>query len=266
MAVLQKIYRWGDWDLNAEDLKQVHALYQGAVATADAQAGQLLATLQKVAPETIVIVLADHGENLFDVPGRGLGHGDNLIGSHSVQIPFLVYDPVHRFVPHQVPGITRTIDVMPTILNLTGLSHSLQMDGVDLRPLLENKTPTLGLQAFMETGIWFAPSAPDVPVDKRLLYPSITGVLEIADDDDVVLGTAWRDVVIRAKHRAVQTDDFKMIYRPTATGPTYSLYHTKTDPEERQDVSLQYPKQTETLKKQIDAFLKADPRYPIWSK
>ena len=106
-----------DATMKPEDERQVRALYNGAVAAADAAIGRLLQGLhdEGLADDTIVVLLADHGENLYDETGRGMGHGDHLEGSHSLQIPLLIYDPVHRFPAHAVPGIVRDIDLVPKV-------------------------------------------------------------------------------------------------------------------------------------------------------
>ena len=92
------------------------------------------------ADDTIVVLLSDHGENLYDEPGRGMGHGDHLEGDKSMRVPVLIRDPIHRFPPHSVSGLTRDIDLVPTLLGLLGQKADPQMlsqlDGVDLLPLL----------------------------------------------------------------------------------------------------------------------------------
>src|SRR6185503_15150317 len=60
--------------LPPEGARQVQALYDGAVAATDTAIGRLLARVSEdgLASSTIVVLLGDHGENLFEIPGRGM--------------------------------------------------------------------------------------------------------------------------------------------------------------------------------------------------
>lgn len=244
------------------DEQQVRALYNGAVAAADAAIGRLLQTLEQtdLYKNTIVILMADHGENLYDEPGRGMGHGDHLEGGHSLQIPFLVYDPVHRFAPHSVPGIVRDVDLVPTLLELLGApAAALPVDGVSLLPLLRGDRGTLGLRAFSETELWFTPAGPGFEPDNRLPYPGVTATIDVDPTDDIFLSERWRDLVTVAKHRSLRTERFKLIYRPTRSGVHWSLYDIQADPAEVRDVLFRNPQEFSQLQSELLRFLADDP-------
>ena len=128
------------------------------------------------------MVLADHGENLYDEPGRGVGHGDHLEGDPSLRVPLVIYDPIHRFPPHRVPGIVRDIDVVPTLLSLLRVQPgptTQPLDGRDLAPLLHDEQTSLGLSSFHETKLWFTPSGPGFQPDQRLPYPPVTATTAV---------------------------------------------------------------------------------------
>ena len=59
----------------------MRGLYKGTVASVDDAAGHVLGELRRegIDKNTIVVVAADHGEDLFD-GGRWQGHGDHLFG------------------------------------------------------------------------------------------------------------------------------------------------------------------------------------------
>ena len=207
------------------DVTQVRALYDGAMAANDAGVQTLLAGLvrQGLAEDTIVVLLADHGENLYDEPGRGMGHGDHLEGDHSLRVPLLIYDPVHRFTPPAVAGLVRDIDLLPTLLALLGQEAAAPaggLDGVSLLPLLRGEKASLGLSAFSETELWFTPAGPGFLAEQRLPYPDVTATTAIAADDDIAVAERYRDLVTVAKHRALRTERYKLIYRPTRDGPS----------------------------------------------
>ena len=60
-----------DVRLPERDVEQVRRLYDGSVAAVDAAIGRLL---ERVDDQTVVVLLADHGENLFE-PGNTTFHG-----------------------------------------------------------------------------------------------------------------------------------------------------------------------------------------------
>lgn len=250
------------------DIAQVRALYDGAMAANDAGIETLLAGLTELglSENTIVVLLADHGENLYDEPGRGMGHGDHLEGDNSLQVPLLIYDPVHRFAPHAVPGLVRDIDLLPTLLALLGQEGAAapgELDGVSLLPLLRGEKSSLGLLAFAETELWFTPAGPGFLADQRLPYPDVTATTAIAADDDIAVAERYRDLVTVAKHRALRSEQYKLIYRPTRDGPRYSLYDVRQDPHELHDLSAQEPQLLSRLQAELFRLLAKDPSVVI---
>jgi arylsulfatase A-like enzyme len=241
------------------DAAPIRALYDGAVAATDAAIARILGRLQsdRLADRTVVLLLADHGENLYDLDGRGMGHGDHLRGSAADHVPLVLVDPLHRPPPHDVPGIVRDIDLAPTLAQLAGVRPP-PTDGVSLLPLLSEERATLGLPAFSETELWFTESGPGFEPDERLPYPGITGVTDLADDDDIYLRPEWQDMVVVAKHRALRTDRWKLLYRPTRQGPLLSLYDLAADPDERVDVAAAHPEVVAELRAQLDRWMTSD--------
>jgi arylsulfatase A-like enzyme len=254
---------WADSAMTEEDEAQVRGLYNGAVAASDAAIGRVLRALTDLglSEDTIVVLLADHGENLYDHAGRGMGHGDHLEGAHAMQIPLLIHDPVHRFPPHTVPGIVRDIDLAPTLMQLLGLpAKALPADGVSLLPMLKGERQDLGLRAFSETELWFTPAGPGFDPDNRLPYPGVTATTDVDPSDDIFLSERWRDLVTVAKHRALRTSEWKLIYRPTRTGVHWTLYDLKKDPMETRDVAGQHPRELAALQADLLRFLANDPK------
>jgi arylsulfatase A-like enzyme len=243
------------------DARQIRALYDGAVAATDDAIARILAELEhdQLAGNTIIVLLADHGENLYDPPERGMGHGDHLRGSSADHVPWVWIDPRHRFAPHDVPGIVRDVDLVPTLSALLGLAPP-PTDGVDLGPLLRGERASLDLTAYTETELWFTNNGPGFGPDERLPYPNITGATDLAPDDDVFLRPEWQDTVIVAKHRAVRTDRWKLLYRPTREGARLSLYDLANDPDEQRDVAAAHPAELADMAGKLRSFILDDPR------
>src|SRR5262249_41240153 len=80
---------------------------------------------------TIVVVIADHGEELEE---RGvLGHGHSLY-RELLRVPFAIRAP--GFAPRRVPEVVRQIDLVPTLLELVGLPAVSDLAGRSLLPAL----------------------------------------------------------------------------------------------------------------------------------
>lgn len=122
--------------------------YDAEIAATDAQIGRLLDGLKASGrfDDTIVVVVADHGESLGE-------HGEQQHGffvyDAAVRIPLIVAGPgvPARAVPDQV----RIVDVMPTILDLVGAEVPSDVQGVSLLPL--GRGEELELLGFSET--WY---------------------------------------------------------------------------------------------------------------
>lgn len=118
--------------------RQTAATYYGLMKLVDDQLGRLFAHLRATDQwdDTLVIVTADHGEQMGDHWMMGkLGWFDQ-----SYRIPLIVRDPRVEAdgTRGQVVGhLTENIDLMPTILDWLGVDEfPLQCDGRSLLPFL----------------------------------------------------------------------------------------------------------------------------------
>ena len=111
-----------------EQIRAARRAYYGAVSFVDDQVGSLLGALAeaRLADDTIVILLGDHGEMLGE---RGLWYKMNFFEGGS-RIPLIVHAP-RRFAPRRVAQSVSLVDVLPTLLDLAGL----EPDGAGPAPL-----------------------------------------------------------------------------------------------------------------------------------
>jgi arylsulfatase A-like enzyme len=246
------------------DARQVQALYDGALAAVDDSIARLLRRLEErgLAKNTIVVLLGDHGENLFDVPRRGLGHGDHLAGELANQIPLVIVDPTRALTPHDVGGIVRDVDLAPTLGALLGIAAP-PGDGVDLAPLLRGEKDTLDLDAFAETGLWLLESGPGFSQRERLPYPPVWFATEAANDGDIFIPSKWDDAIVTAKHRSIRTTKWKLLYQPTPLGPHWRLFDVIADPAELADVAADHPAVVAELRPKLEDWIVADGRTKI---
>jgi arylsulfatase A-like enzyme/Flp pilus assembly protein TadD len=125
--------------------------YAGEIAYVDSQVGRLLAALaeRRVLDRTLVVVMGDHGESLGE-------HGEQAHGFFLYQsvlrVPLLI-DAPYSAIPHgrRVTSVARSIDIMPTVLDLLGLQTPDSVEGQTLVPLMTGASPDLGLEAYAES-------------------------------------------------------------------------------------------------------------------
>ncbi len=110
--------------------------YDGEIAALDRAVGRLRAKVAEVRPQAIVALTADHGDGLGD-HGED-GYGFFLYGS-TTRVPLVLALPPGAPRGVQVGAPVRTIDVLPTLLDLCGLRVP-RMDGRTLRRLAEQRT------------------------------------------------------------------------------------------------------------------------------
>jgi choline-sulfatase len=174
--------------------------YDDEIATADREAGRLLAALQPVADRTLVVVAGDHGEAFGE-------HGEY---AHSI----FVYDTTLR-VPLVVrgPGVTAgskiaaavtLADIAPTATRMLGFEMK-NVDGIDLSPFLNpNPNPNPNPQSAIRN-----------PQSRELYAESFAPLLEFG----------WSPL------RAIRSGTWKFV-----AAPKPELYDLDHDPAETQNV------------------------------
>ena len=118
------------------DVERLRAIYDSAVSYHDQQVGRLVKQLKEwgLWDQTLLIITADHGEELFE--DKRCGHGGSL-RDVLVRVPLLVHDPA-RF-----PGGTiieegaEGVDLAPTILSALGKPVFPAAQGEPLEPLAQ---------------------------------------------------------------------------------------------------------------------------------
>jgi len=109
-------------------------LYDGEIAYADSALGQFLAYLKKQGwyDGALIIAVGDHGEGLGE--HREDTHGIFLYDS-TTHVPLLVKLPKGEEAGKVVEPQVRTIDIVPTILDLVSVAMPPKLDGASLQPL-----------------------------------------------------------------------------------------------------------------------------------
>ncbi|MBG99932.1 MAG: hypothetical protein CMN58_06265 [Solibacterales bacterium] len=123
------------------NLRDLTAYYYGAVTATDDLVGEVLDALESagISENTIVVLSSDHGENL----GSHHWFNKDLLIDESIRVPM-----IFRYPKSVEPAVNRKqvasmIDVMPTLLELTGLKGPDSMQGQSLLSVLRGETETL---------------------------------------------------------------------------------------------------------------------------
>ena len=109
--------------------------YDGSIRGLDSEVARLLERLDSlgIADDTLIAVVADHGEELHD-HGQ-MGHGFAAYGEIA-NVVMMLHRP--RYIPAgvRVEETTRSIDLMPTLLKLSGLPVPDGAQGQSVLPLI----------------------------------------------------------------------------------------------------------------------------------
>jgi arylsulfatase len=118
----------GEHVMTADDRAALVALYDGALAYLDSELGRLFAGLELrgLAADTIVCIVADHGEE-FGEHGK-VGHGHGLWES-LLHVPWILAVPGRGAERHD--GLVSLIDLFPTLLAAAGIEPPAGHEGVD---------------------------------------------------------------------------------------------------------------------------------------
>ncbi len=124
--------------LSPESQAVARDYYDAGVRFTDDRLGALWSALDEgetpLADDTIVVVVSDHGE-AFGEHDLTAEHGENL---HDELLRIVLLMRVPGTAPRRVPDIVRNVDVMPTLLELTGTPlDDVKHQGESLVPLLD---------------------------------------------------------------------------------------------------------------------------------
>jgi arylsulfatase A-like enzyme/Tfp pilus assembly protein PilF len=127
------------------------ARYDGEIAYVDSLMGELFDYLERngLEDDTLVVFIGDHGESLGQ-------HEENTHGffiyDATMRVPFLLKTPYRTIgAGKRVAAQVRSVDLMPTILELVGLKPPETVQGRSLVPLLTGETDDLQLVAYGES-------------------------------------------------------------------------------------------------------------------
>ncbi len=232
------------------DVEQILNLYDGCVRAFDDEVNAILRHLREtgLADNTLVVIYSDHGVDFFE--NETWGQGNTIMGDDpGARIPLIIHDPRHP-EGRVIDGITRSVDLLPTLLELLGIPAPPGLEGVSLVPAWRG-APLPDLPAFQETGIWLG-QVPGRHPD-HLDYPNLLELLDVPDPDTGTLAikAAYREAVMRAKDTMIRRGRWKLVCLPLASGDCFRLYDLEKDPRCSKDVSAEHPRLVESLRAEL---------------
>ena len=134
---LRHVYAMDSEPVTMEQIRAARRAYYGEISYVDDNLGRLTRALRecRLADDTIVIFLGDHGEMLGE---RGLWYKMSFFEG-SARVPLIVGAP-GRWAPRRVTSSVSLLDVTPTLIDLAGGDSSAfgeTIDGRSLVPYLE---------------------------------------------------------------------------------------------------------------------------------
>jgi|GEM_PF-725234 len=130
------------------DLAHLSALYDSEVHYVDRAIGQVLASLRPaVLANTLVVLTADHGEELLD--HGGWKHGQTLY-DEQIHVPLIWRWDGRIAARRRLAGTVRLLDVAPTLAAAAGAPPDPGWEGINLLPALTGAAPLAERPAFAE--------------------------------------------------------------------------------------------------------------------
>jgi tetratricopeptide (TPR) repeat protein len=94
-----------------------------------------------------VVLVADHGEGLME---HGEPSHSYLVYDTTMRVPLILSRPGTLPAGRRIRSLVRTVDVLPTVLDVLGVSRPVDIAGVSLAPLIAGDVADLELAAYGE--------------------------------------------------------------------------------------------------------------------
>lgn len=140
-----------DYSTTEEEWLEYVRFYYVLIENTDWNIGLVLKTLEETGVEnnTLVVFITDHGDMMSAHRMRQKG----TFFEEAARIPFILSWPGEIEFPKICDELVSTIDIMPTICDYAGLEISQPIDGINLRPVIENTGVNLREYLVCETSL-----------------------------------------------------------------------------------------------------------------
>jgi arylsulfatase A-like enzyme len=250
--------------LPENEIRQIRSLYDGCTRQFDDCVAGILAALGRngLLDNTIVIVTADHGDDLYE-PGVTLGHGLTFNGGLKANhVPLVMHVP--GAAPQVIPQTVRLIDVIPTLADLLKVEAPPSWEGKSFAPWI-NKTEAPEHRAFYgETGFPFIQFK--VAGIERPPLPPMDEMTKIDEhyNYQFVLKNEYAERLVAAKQRCLRSRDWKLVCTPTAQGGRhFGLFHLASDPHGEKDLAAERPEVLAPMRAALEGWMEKKIETPL---
>jgi arylsulfatase A-like enzyme len=214
------------------DREVEHAIahYDAEIRYADRAIGDLLEAIETMGlgENAIVVVTSDHGES-FGEHDYFFEHGAYLY-EPTVRVPLIISAKGRLPGGLVVDSQARTIDIMPTILDLAGIPVATGLQGVSLVPRTGGGVDGAVPPAYSESGRNFYPENP------RQYIGGVAG-----------------------KWRMLRSSRYKVILIPQDPEPIWEVYDLQADPGETENLTERIPEEAARLQATLVEIVANDP-------
>lgn len=226
------------WD--SGDWSAVRELYVRNARGADAMVGELVDHLAELGEldRTVIVALSDHGEGLHRLaPLHGPIHGGR---EEVIRVPLVLHAPWAVPAATRVDTQVRTVDILPTLIELAGLpprEEVLPLAGTSLVPLVRGESENAVRPAF------FTGHLNDDALGEPLLSGVRTGRWKFIRDNctDEKL-KAFEERLARNPGAALKADlRGRLLREMHAANEPVKLFDLEADPLESRNVAAEHP-------------------------
>jgi len=184
--------------------------YDGEIAYLDQCLGKLFAKLQELhlQDNTLIILVGDHGEGLWEHQEQTHGL---FIYDTTIKVPLIFNYPTSIQKGAKVNSLVNTIDIMPTILETSGIKlKKITYQGISLVPLLTEKKKDMGRNLYCASR-----------------YPELN--FNWAPLEGIITPDGWKYI----------------------EAPKPEIYNLTKDPQEKSNLYLKSPKKAKSLQRKL---------------
>lgn len=227
----------------------IGAMYDALIAYQDTRLSELLEVLSQCSDldNTLLIVTADHGENLGEA-----GRWDHVFGINDalIRIPLVIRYP-RLFPPgHRVSGICQIVDFVPTVLDVLGEPLVQSQETKQSSVLWESATQRFALPG--------RTLVPERFVAREVAYADVAPFLMDLRTVELTRGSKAGVGHFNAHLRVMHTGSLKYVW---ASDGQHALYDVLADPDETRNLIDARPDAARELHEKLLAWWQAQPAY-----
>jgi choline-sulfatase len=222
--------------LSEEDKSHLKNLYDESIVTFDRHFKTILETLNglKLLDNTIVVLTADHGEELWD--HGSFEHGHTLY-NELLHVPLIIRYP-SRLPNKRIPYRVQSFDLFPSLLGLAEIETGAETQGINFIPYLK---------------------ADQDPADRELFFEGIL----FGAEKKAVLKYGWKLIENTGEKNPKAFDGLGPLteYAPPDLKKSYELYRQDEDFAEQNNLAGSQADVVDVLKRDLQSFKLLSPRF-----